>query len=33
VFEDRMLRRIFGSKRDRVTGVLRRLYNKEVYDF
>jgi hypothetical protein len=28
VIEDRMLRRIFGQKRDEVTGGLRRLHNK-----
>jgi hypothetical protein len=27
VFENRMLRRIFGSKRDEVTGEWRRLHN------
>jgi hypothetical protein len=26
-----VLRRIFGSKRDEVTGKWRRLYNKELY--
>jgi hypothetical protein len=31
VFENRMLRRIFGPKRDEVTGEWRRLHNKEVY--
>jgi hypothetical protein len=29
VFEYRVLRRIFGPKRDEVTGKWRRLYNKE----
>jgi hypothetical protein len=29
VFENRVLRRIFGSKRDGVTGGWRKLYNKE----
>jgi len=32
VFENRMLRRIFGPKRDEVTGEWRRLHNKELYD-
>jgi hypothetical protein len=32
VFENRVLRRIFGSKRDEVTGEWRRLHNKELYD-
>jgi len=32
VFEDRVLRRIFGSKRDEVTGVWRKLHNEELYD-
>jgi hypothetical protein len=31
VFENRVLRRIFGPKRDEVTGEWRRLYNKELY--
>jgi hypothetical protein len=31
VFENRVLRRIFGSKRDEVTGEWRRLHNKELY--
>jgi hypothetical protein len=31
VFKNRMLRRIFGSKRDEVTGKWRRLLNKELY--
>jgi hypothetical protein len=30
-FENRVLRRIFWSKRDEVTGELRRLHNKELY--
>jgi hypothetical protein len=30
VFENRVLRRIFGSKRDEVTGDWRRLHNKEL---
>jgi hypothetical protein len=32
VFENRMLRRIFGSKRDEGTGEWRRLHNKELND-
>jgi hypothetical protein len=32
VFENRVLRRIFGTKRDEVTGEWRRLHNKELYD-
>jgi hypothetical protein len=31
VFENRVLRRIFGPKRDKVTGERRRLHNKELY--
>jgi hypothetical protein len=31
VFENMVLRRIFGSKRDEVTGEWRRLRNKELY--
>jgi hypothetical protein len=31
VFENRVLRRIFGPKRDEVTGEWRRLHNKERY--
>jgi hypothetical protein len=31
VFENRVLRRIFGPKRDKVTGEWRRLHNKEFY--
>jgi hypothetical protein len=31
VFENKMLRRIFGPKRDEVTGEWRRLHNKELY--
>jgi hypothetical protein len=30
-FENRALRRIFGPKRDEVTGEWRRLHNKELY--
>jgi hypothetical protein len=32
VFENRVLRRIFGLKRDEVTGEWRRLHNEELYD-
>ena len=32
VFENRALRKIFGPKRDEVTGEWRRLYNVELYD-
>ena len=32
VFEDMVLRRIFGPRRDEVTGEWRRLYNEEVND-
>jgi hypothetical protein len=31
VFENRVLRRIVGSKRDELTGEWKRLYNKELY--
>jgi len=31
VFESRVLRRIYGPKRDEVTGKWRRLYNEELY--
>jgi hypothetical protein len=31
VFENRALRRIFGPKRDEVTGEWRRLHNEEIY--
>jgi hypothetical protein len=31
VFENRVLRRIFGSKRNEVTGKWRRMHNKELY--
>jgi hypothetical protein len=30
VFENRMLRRIFGSKREEVTGDWRKLHNEEL---
>jgi len=32
VFENRILRRIFGPKRDEVIGEWRKLYNKELND-
>jgi hypothetical protein len=32
VFENRVLRRIFGPKRDEVTGECRRLHNEELND-
>ena len=32
VFENRMLRRIFGPKRDEVTGEWRKLHNEELND-
>jgi hypothetical protein len=32
VFGERLLRRIFGSKRDEVTGEWRNLHNKELHD-
>jgi hypothetical protein len=32
VFENRMLRRIFGPKRDEVTGEWRKLHNEELHD-
>jgi hypothetical protein len=32
VFENRVLRRIFGPKRDRVTGEWRKLHNEELHD-
>jgi hypothetical protein len=31
VFENRVLRRIFGPKRDEMTGEWRRLHNEELY--
>jgi hypothetical protein len=31
-FEYRVLRKIFGPKRDEVTGEWRRLHNEELYD-
>jgi hypothetical protein len=30
VFENKVLRRIFGSRRDEVTGDWRRLHNEEI---
>jgi hypothetical protein len=33
VFENRVLRRIFGPKRDGVTGGWRKLHNKELHNF
>jgi hypothetical protein len=32
VFENRLLRRIFGPKRDEVTGEWRKLHNEELSD-
>jgi hypothetical protein len=32
VFENSVLRRIFGPKRDQVTGEWRKLHNEELYD-
>jgi hypothetical protein len=32
VFENRVLRRLFGSKRDEVTEEWRKLHNEELYD-
>jgi hypothetical protein len=32
VFENRVLRRIFGSKREEDAGCLRKLYNKELHN-
>jgi hypothetical protein len=32
IFENRVLRRIFGPKRDGVTGGWRKLHNKELHD-
>ena len=31
-FKNRVLRRIFGSKKDDITGEWRRLHDEEVYD-
>jgi hypothetical protein len=33
VFENRVLRRMFGPKRDEVTGEWRKLHNEELHDF
>jgi hypothetical protein len=32
VFKNRVLRRIFGPKRDEITGEWRRLHKEELYD-
>jgi hypothetical protein len=32
VFENRVLRRIFGPKRDEMTGEWRKLHNEELHD-
>jgi len=32
VFENGVLRRIFGAKRDEVTGEWRKLHNEELHD-
>jgi len=32
VLENRVLREIFGSKRNQVTGEWRRIHNEELYD-
>jgi hypothetical protein len=32
VFENRVLRRIFGPKRDKVTGEWRKLHKEELHD-
>jgi hypothetical protein len=32
MFENRVLRRIFGRKRDGVTGVWRKLHNEELHN-
>jgi hypothetical protein len=32
MFENRVLKRIFGSKRDEVTGEWRKLHNEELTD-
>jgi hypothetical protein len=32
VFENRVLRRIFGPKRDEVTGEWRKLHSEELYN-
>jgi hypothetical protein len=33
VFENRVLRRIFGPERDEVTGGWRKLHNEELHNF
>jgi hypothetical protein len=33
VYENRVLRRIFGTKRDEVTGEWRKLHNGELHNF
>jgi hypothetical protein len=33
VFDETVVRRIFGPKRDEITGEWRRLHNKELYDY
>jgi hypothetical protein len=33
VFENRVLRRIFGPKRDEMAGEWRKLHNEELHDF
>jgi hypothetical protein len=33
MFENRVLRRIFGPKGDEVTGGLRKLHNEELHNF
>jgi hypothetical protein len=33
VFKNRVLRRIFGTKRDEVTGDWRKLHNEELHNF
>jgi hypothetical protein len=32
VFKNRVLRRIFGLKKDDITGEWRRLHNEKIYD-
>ena len=32
VFENRVLRRVFGPKKDEVTGEWRKLHNEKLYD-
>ena len=33
MFENRVLRKIFGSKRDELTGEWRKVHNKELHDW